>query len=181
MFIPAFIPPHKGPENVARSNHRLEMTRTACRENPRFEVSDWEIRREGLSYTVKTLAHFDSSLDGDLYFIMGTDSLREMRTWKAAERLPALANFLVVARPGTEFDAAWEELPERIRTEYRREGDRLVHTSSKILIPSPVRGLAVSSTRIRDLLKEGRSIRYLVPEAVREHIMRNSLYGSNYS
>jgi nicotinate-nucleotide adenylyltransferase len=176
IFVPCHIPPHKSPVHVAAAEHRLEMTRRACEDNPLFEVSDMEIAAKGLSYTVKTLEVFAGKLDCTPFFILGTDSLKEIGTWKDHERLFALAHFVVVTRQGTDFQAAWAELPEGTRSQFRHFGESLVHLSSTRVECAAVRGLDISSTRIRDLTREGRSVRYLVTELVRSYMMDKNLY-----
>lgn len=176
VFVPCFVPPHKTTAGTADPEDRLEMTRRACAGNPIFEVSDLEIARRDTSYTVNTLESQAVVKRAGLFFILGTDSLREIHTWKDYQRLFHLSNFIVVGRPGTTFDSAWPAVPDSLRSQFTREGNHFVHQSSTLLIPSEVVGLDISATRIRALLKAGRSIRYLVPESVRSYIHRKKLY-----
>ncbi|MBI5252251.1 MAG: nicotinate (nicotinamide) nucleotide adenylyltransferase [Desulfomonile tiedjei] len=176
IFIPSLLPPHKGSREMAPSSHRLEMTRKACADNSLLEVSDLELRMDGPSYTVNTLRMLQGH-DVKIHFIMGTDSLREISLWKDYDELFSLSNFIVVKRPGVDFRAAWTEVPEAVRKKFRQDGETLVHEEFTTILPSPVEGLNISSTRIRNLLKEGRSIRYLVPEEVRSYIVEHQLYG----
>lgn len=152
------------------------MTRRACEDNPLFEVSDMEIAAKGLSYTVKTLEVFARRKDIEPFFILGTDSLKEIHTWKDSERLFSLAHFIVVNRPGTDFRAAWKELPTKMLGQFREAGESLVHTSSTRVECAAVRGLDISSTRIRNLTRQGKSVRYLVTESVRSYMMEKKLY-----
>jgi nicotinate-nucleotide adenylyltransferase len=175
FFIPSLIPPHKISQEVALPLHRLEMTRLACQDNPLFEVSDLEISSQGPSYTVNTLSVLARQGNAETYFIMGTDSLKEIRTWKDCEKLFRLSNFIVVTRPRVDFPAAWAEVPDDVSRQFRRHGD-LYRSDSTELIPSQVRGLDISSTRIRAMIKEGKSIRYLVAESVRSYITEHKLY-----
>jgi nicotinate-nucleotide adenylyltransferase len=176
IFIPSRIPPHKGSKEIAASSHRLEMTRRACLSNERFEVSDLELRMDGPSYTVNTLRILrDQNLN--TCFIIGTDSLREISAWKDYDQLFSLSNFIVVKRPGLDFNNAWAQVPPSLRKKFLKNGDILVHEESTTVVPSPVEGLNISSTRIRSLLKEGRSVRYLVAEAVHSYIIEHQLYG----
>jgi nicotinate-nucleotide adenylyltransferase len=135
-----------------------------------------EIAARGPSFTVNTLEAFTKQENCETFFILGTDSLREIHTWKNYERLFSLSHFIAVTRPGSEFESAWEELPKRLRTKFRKRDDCLLHSSSRRLIPSTVRGLDISATRIRTLLRSGRSIRYLVPDSVRSYILEKQLY-----
>lgn len=175
FFVPSCIPPHKTNLDIALPSHRMEMTRLACRDNPLFEASDIEIRLNGPSYTVNTLSAFAREQGRDMYFILGTDSLKEIGAWKDSEKLFLLSNFIVVTRPNVEFSAAWTEVPDAIRTQFHHNGG-VFRSDSRKLIPSEVRGLDISSTMIRSLIREGRSIRYLVPEPVRSYMTEHKLY-----
>jgi nicotinate-nucleotide adenylyltransferase len=176
MFIPCHIPPHKYSTDIASAEDRLRMTNLACADNPLFRVSDMEIVAEGPSYTVKTLAIFSDKPGQDIFFILGTDSLREIHTWRDHPKLFALSHFIVVTRPGIDFAASWTEVPDSVRKQFQDCGEYLLHSSSHRLIPSQVKGLDVSSTRIRELVRNRQSIRYLLPEAVRSYILEKGLY-----
>jgi nicotinate-nucleotide adenylyltransferase len=152
------------------------MTRLACEDNPLFEISDIEVGRGNTSYTVNTLEFFSAMPNRESYFIIGTDSLREIQTWKDSERLFGLSHFIVVTRPGLDFEAAWSEVPAELRAEFDFREGHYEHRSGTRLIASEVVGLDVSSTRIRALGRAGRSIRYLVPDPVRAYIVQNDLY-----
>jgi nicotinate-nucleotide adenylyltransferase len=177
VIIPCDIPPHKSCVGIVPAEHRLKMTRIACEDNPLFEVSDMEIRLEGPSYTVTTLEKFAEDKAVEPYFILGTDSLKEIHMWKDYESLFKLSNFIVVTRPGTEFADAWSRLPAEIQAQFKTCDEQLQHVSSHVVIPSDVRGLDISSTRIRSLVEKGQSIRYLVPDSVLEYIQQLHLYG----
>ena len=176
IFIPCHIPPHKTSIDIAPAADRLQMTLIACENNPVFEVSDMEIAASGPSYTVNTLEVFSRKKDCETFFILGTDSLREISSWKDYERLFSLAHFIVVNRPGVDFRSTWAEVPAAMKTKFKPDGNDFVHESSTRLIPSQVQGLNISATRIRGLVQEGRSIRYLVTESVRSYIIERKLY-----
>lgn len=176
IFVPSHTPPHKSALHVAAPEHRLEMTCRACEDNALFDVSDMEIAAKGLSYTVKTLEVFAGRKDCEPFFILGTDSLREIGTWKDSERLFSLAHFIVVTRPGTNFRAAWAGLPAQTRAQFHEAGESLVHASSTRVECAAVCGLDISSTRIRALVREGQSVRYLVTEPVRSYMIDKKLY-----
>jgi nicotinate-nucleotide adenylyltransferase len=112
----------------------------------------------------------------ELFFIIGTDSLREIGTWKEYQRLFPLAHFLVITRPGIGFDAAWKSTPRDLREMFRQDGGELLHLGGKRLVRSPVHGLNISATQIRELVKAQQSIRYLVTEPVRAYILERGLY-----
>ncbi len=176
VFIPCHIPPHKISVDIAPAADRLYMTSIACEDNDLFEVSDIEIAASGPSYTVNTLETFSKKKDLEIFFILGTDSLKEISAWKDYQRLFLLANFIVVTRPGLDFRAAWSEVPAALRNEFHSEGNDFVHESSTHLIPSHIQGLNISATWIRDLLRKGKSVRYLVTESVRSYIIERKLY-----
>ena len=167
VFVPAAQPPHKPAVPLAPPGDRLEMLRLAVAGDPRFEVSDEEIRQGGISYTVDTLRRFRANHpDAAPYFIIGGDSLRELHTWREIETILTLAEIVTIARPGVDLgrlDAATLRLPD----------------------PWPARLAAncvmghlveISSTDIRGRVARGRSIRYLVPDAVERYIQRMNLY-----
>jgi nicotinate-nucleotide adenylyltransferase len=176
LFVPCHTPPHKSTLHTALPQDRLEMTRRACEDNPLFDVSDMEVVAAGKSYTVRTLEAVADKKDWETYFILGTDSLREIHTWKDYERLFTLAHFIVVTRPGMEFASAWAELPETTRSNFQQAGGYLLHAKSTRVFPAQVLGLDISSTRIRNLVREGKSVRYLVTERVRSYINSRNLY-----
>lgn len=176
LFIPSFSPPHKPGRMVTHCEHRLTMTRLACADNPLFEVSDWEVTKGGPSYTVQTLDRFALEFRAPPFFIMGTDSLRDISTWHDFERLFSLANFIVVPRPGLGFEEAWDTTPDSVRDGFRTEAGQMVHKAETLLLKSSFQGLSVSSTMVRNTARRGGSVRYLTPESVRAYILAHSLY-----
>jgi len=154
IFIPAFIPPHK---ELEKNNPeiRYKMAALACKGNPAFEVSMIEIKRSAVSYSVDTLRAFKKQYgkEAELFFIIGSDSLGELKDWKHSGELFKLAHFVVAARPG--FSA--RSLKKGIRA-----------------IEMPL--VDVSSSDIRNRVKKSFSIKYLVPEDVRKFIEKNGLY-----
>ncbi|MEX2356620.1 MAG: nicotinate-nucleotide adenylyltransferase [Thermaerobacterales bacterium] len=165
VFVPCRIPPHKTACLVAPAEHRYELTRLAAAGNPRFSVSRLELNRPGPSYTADTLKSLARLHPGcDLYFITGIDAFMGISRWREPQVLFSSARIVVVSRPGyngKSLSAALSELsPEQ------RERVEVVE------IPS----LDISSSDLRRRVREGRSIRYLVPEAVRCYIQDHKLY-----
>ncbi len=147
LFVPCASPPHKGSEALAPVEDRLEMTRLATEGNPRFAVSDLEARRPGPSYTVDTLeALRREEPSAQLWLVLGADMGPTMATWKAPERVRALARVCVASREGYE--------------------------GGEFRIPT----IGVSSSDLRDRVAQGRSIRYLTRDAVRRYIEDKGLY-----
>jgi nicotinate-nucleotide adenylyltransferase len=164
-FIPSATPPHKTAEVLASERDRLQMIRLAIRGNDRFEVDDIEIRRGGKSYSVDTLVELRRrDPKADFYFIIGADSLRELHLWREAQRVVRLCTFVTVPRPGFEARPVVDR--------------RLDAASRKRLRQHVLRGhpCDIASREIRSRVASGRSIRYLVPDAVTEYIRRQRLY-----
>ncbi|MCX5871950.1 MAG: nicotinate-nucleotide adenylyltransferase [Deltaproteobacteria bacterium] len=176
IFVPCHQPPHKDSSNVPASSDRLNMTTLACAGNHRFEVSGLELNFAAPSYTVNTLKHFRAERVNDIYFIMGSDSLSEISTWKDYENLFILANFIVVDRPGISFSEAWNNIPIKLLKNFSQDHDHFTHTSGTLMIPSSIKGLDISSTEIRTLVKNGLSAKYLTPDPVLDYIREHNLY-----
>ncbi len=168
LVIPAFLPPHKtvlpGDDPAAR----LEMARLAFRGDERkIEISDYEIRKGGKSYTYKTLAHF-SDTGVRLTFLCGTDMFLTLENWRYPQVIFALSRIAHVRR--FETDLATERLIAEAADRYQRR-----YGAEICQIAAPP--LSVSSTEIRSRCRCGKDISDLVPEAVREYIDEFRLYG----
>ena len=159
-FLPAQIPPHRAaPASSARDRYAMVALATAL--NPRFVADDLELRREGPSYTVDTVARLRDERPGDeVVLIVGSDTFPELATWKDHDRLFRMCTVAVVSRPD-------DGPPER-------PAPAASSVSGGRRVPGP--GLAVSATDIRRRVKEGLSIRYLVPETVADYIAKRGLY-----
>ncbi len=179
IFIVSAVPPHKAPEGIIEADHRYEMVRRAVRGNPSFDASDIEIDRKGASYTVDTLSYFRRRLgdDAEIYFILGLDAFLEIGTWRDYRRLFELANFVVTDRPTPQsMEPGWS-LPPEVAGLFRPEGGKsFVHPGGMHLFFHNITGLDISATQIRGLVGHGRSIRYLVPDAVGRYIQQKGLY-----
>lgn len=163
-FIPAGTPPHR-PDPISPALDRYAMAALATAGHPRFTVSDVELRREGPSYTVDTVASLRrENPDDQVFVIVGSDTFPEMATWKERERLMALCTVAVVARPG--------EGPETAGP--GAEAASLEGSSGVARVEGP--GLAISASAIRRRVRQKRSVRYLVPEAVADYIAKRALY-----
>ncbi len=156
LFIPANIPPHKEEEGLVSAVHRLKMVELAIAGEERFQVSDMEIRRGGVSYTVDTLRELKQSY-GEIYFIAGSDSALDLPNWKEPESILQLSTFIVFERPSYPFG--------KVRDDFRRE---------MVLMDSLL--LDISSRELRSRIREGKPVRYLLPCSVEKYIEENSLY-----
>ena len=160
VFVPTGRPWMKEHEDVSPPEHRYLMTVIATASNPRFRVSRIDVDREGPTYTIDTLrALADQESDAELFFVTGADAMLEIFEWKEPQDLLALAHFIAATRPG--YDLATLESSTATR-------DRV----SVMAIPA----LAISSTDVRRRVREGRPIRYLVPEGVKSYVEKTGLY-----
>jgi nicotinate-nucleotide adenylyltransferase len=180
IFIPASDPPHKEKKDLLPAPLRAEMVRLAIADNPRFSFSDAEIARPGKSYSVETIPYFQR-LGGEaaeLYFILGLDAFLEIGTWKDPGTLFTLCHFVILTRPGFEKIFTPEHLPVDLAPDfcYDPKKDGYVHKSGFGVFPREITALDISSTKIRDIVREGRSIRYLVPPAVENFIAEQKFY-----
>lgn len=154
IFVPSYLPPHKDNSDVAPARHRYGMVRLAIRTNKYFSASDTEIKRKGRSYTIDTLKEFKKTYPKDeLFFIIGSDLLNYLDEWKDLSRILEMVRFIVATRPGFLL----ERIPSYIST-------------------IPIRAVDISGFEIRRAIRENKSFRYLVPEAVYGYIIRKRLY-----
>ncbi|WP_353684863.1 nicotinate-nucleotide adenylyltransferase [Thermodesulfovibrio sp. 3907-1M] len=171
LFIPAGIPPLKK-YDILQPMHRLKMTELAVKDNPFFEVSDFEAKQKKPSYTINTLTHLKKLYQNDtLFFIMGIDAFLELKSWHRYEELLRMVDFIVMSRPG--FDSLQNY--ELIEDEEAENCFKIKNSDKKAFFIS-VFPFWISSTQIRKMIQNGKTIRYLVPEEVREYIEKNKLY-----
>lgn len=159
-FLPTAIPPHKKADSsLVDAEIRKEMVRLAIQDNPSFQVLDYEADVSHVSYSIETVRRFlqeYSVAPKDVYFIIGEDNFRAIATWKEPDELSRLCR-IVVARRNTSISL---ELPEDM--------------DPPLYLETPL--LDISAREIRMHIFQGKSIRYLVPEPVREFILKHHLY-----
>jgi len=167
VFVPAGHPSHKKEYEVTPMEHRYIMTALAINSNPFFEISRMEMDREGLCYTIETLKQFSQGYgpETSLFFISGADAVLDILTWKDVGEVLSYCTFIAATRPGYPVEELWDKLAE-IKRLYNR-----------VVYPMEVTDLDISSTEIRRRLKVGLSVRYLVPDDVRNYIEKSGLYG----
>ncbi|MBP7217016.1 MAG: nicotinate-nucleotide adenylyltransferase, partial [Candidatus Omnitrophica bacterium] len=154
LFVPAYLPPHKKRTGIARAADRLAMVKLAIKDNGSFAVSDVEIKRKGRSYTIDTLQALKRLYArDDLYFITGSDLMRYLPQWKDLRDILTMVKFVVATRPGYPL----EKIPSYI---------------TKVSI----RAVDISGVEIRRAIKDGHSIRYLVPDPVFSYITKKRVY-----
>jgi nicotinate-nucleotide adenylyltransferase len=182
-LIPSALPPHKTGDPVTPFHQRLAMARLAVSDSPLLEALDLEGRRTGFSYSIETLKEFHTlfSPDPELFFIIGVDAFLEIKSWKEYQNLFDYAHFVIIQRPGFQ--------PEDLKPLLLDFGSEVKETvepnvitlpSGKTLILMVPTLMDISSTRVRGMVAEGKSIRFLVPESVRRFIMEKGLY-RNYA
>jgi len=181
MFIPAAKPPHKEGRELTSFAHRWRMLELALVGNPRFALSDLENRRPGKSYSVETLTQLLSQLGRDalLYFIVGLDAFLALPTWHRYRDLFSLCHFVVVARPGYSL-AQLDDMLHRAVSEcysFDEQVSGFVHPQHRTVYVRQVTLMDISSSKIREYVSRGRSVRYLLPVEVQAYIHEQGLYG----
>lgn len=164
IFVPSGHPPHKQ-SLPGHAEQRLLMTLLATVTNPYFQVSRVELDRVGPSYTYDTLLEFHElyGKNASFFFITGADAVLEMFTWRNAERLVEMCTFIAATRPGYHL------------TDIKHLPDEFVSKIELMQVPA----LSISSTDIRRRIREGKPIKYLLPESVETYINKHGLYKSN--
>lgn len=154
IFIPTALPPHKDTLDIAAASDRLKMLKLAIKGNRFFSVSDIEIKRRGLSYTIDTLKELKNKFTHDeLYFIIGSDLLKYLNEWKDLAQLNKMVKFVAATRP----EYPLEKIPPYIQT-------------------LAIRAVDISGFEVRRCIKGNKSFRYLVPEKIFEYINKRKLY-----
>lgn len=163
LFIPAGEPWRKSDRAVTPAEHRVAMLRLAIEGNTGFGISDIELRRSGPTYTADTLAALAGErLDDEFYFILGADALSDVPNWHEPERIVEHAVLAVAPREVQEVNAAALNVPG------------LANRMTSFPMPR----LDISSSELRKRVEAGRSIRYMVPDAVGRYIAEHGLYRS---
>lgn len=174
-FIPCAIPPHRPVPEVS-ATARSEMVRQAIQGAPQLRVDERELRRAGPSYTVDTLRELrQENASTPLCLIMGSDAFGNLTTWHEWDQLIDLAHLIVISRPGAR-PSLNSRLSQLVRDCEVNDARSMHHAASGLLLFQELTPLAISSSEIRRLVGAGKSIRYLVPDAVNDYILANGLY-----
>ena len=164
VLMPLGDAPHKDVSKTP-ARQRYEMVREAVRDNPAFAVSDMEVKRSGKTYTVDTVREIkDINPQIDIYFVMGADELEAIDSWKSPDILFSLCRVIAVSRPGYNTQKLVEKIGE-VKEKYGGE-------ASFLEVPS----LDISSSDLRNRIKTGRSVKYLIPREAEEYIEKHDLY-----
>jgi nicotinate-nucleotide adenylyltransferase len=183
LFVPSGSPPLKTRE-IAKAEHRYEMTRLAILGNPFFELSDIECGRAGRSYTLNTVEELKRTEPGtEFYFILGIDAFLDIPDWWQPDRLVAFTDFIIIARPAFRFIdlkvspylkigmSALKDLDGSVTEIFMAKLKKARKAFLVRLTP-----IGASSTAIRRLIKQGKSIKYLLPPDIQSYIITHKLY-----
>lgn len=185
LFVPSAVPPHKAGERgdaIAPGPLRLDWVRRAIADNPRFAVDPIEVERGGASYLVDTLRALRERLGAagdEPVFLIGSDAFAEMGSWRAPRTLIELAHYAVMPRPPLRTGRLGDWLPAELRDllELAPDGRSARHrTAGTWLRIVEIAGFDVSASALRQRLREGRSVRYLLPEAIRTAVEASGIY-----
>lgn len=161
VFIPAYNPPHKYAQlPITPIEHRLAMLELCTRYNAHFEINDIEIQRGGISYTIETIRQIKSENQlsaGELYFLIGSDSLAEFKTWYRWQDILEECKVVVARRPRFEKEAIDTEILEQV-----------------LFLNLP--RIEISSTEVRERFEKGQMTRFYISDAVYEYIQAHGLY-----
>ena len=163
IFIPAGSPPHKKDEEVLEASLRYYMVCEAIKSYEGFEISDYEIKKEGLSYTYETLEEFKSD-DNELYFITGADCLMDIEKWKSPEEIFKLSKFIVFNRAGYS------------KKNLRIQQDKIEEKFNTTISFLDIIDLEISSSMIRERIKKGKRVDFFLPKEVLNFIKENNIY-----
>lgn len=159
IFIPCGSkPPHKSSRILLPAKYRLHMVRLAIKNNPYFRVDTYEIDRENTTYTYHTIEYFKKKYSRDeLFFLIGSDTLLEIPTWAKGWKILDYCKFIVGIRAGVDIEVLPKEILKKV-----------------ILFKMPL--VDITSSDIRSRVRKNMSIRYLVPDKVKEYIRKHKFY-----
>ena len=166
LIMPTKNTYYKKMNNLVQAEDRVNMVKLAIEDNPHFVLSREELNRDGTTYTVDTLTRLTAQEpDSRFYFIMGADSLYHLESWREPRKILSMAVILVAGREGSGIGASLRSQKEYLENKF---------DADIRMLRSPV--MEISSNDLRRRVREGRSIRYLLPKPVAEYIYENKLY-----
>lgn len=166
LIMPTKNTYYKKMNNLVQAEDRVNMVKLAIEDNPHFVLSREELNRDGTTYTVDTLTRLTAQEpDSRFYFIMGADSLYHLESWREPQKILSMAVILVAGREGSGIGASLRSQKEYLENKF---------DADIRMLRSPV--MEISSNDLRRRVREGRSIRYLLPKPVAEYIYENKLY-----
>jgi nicotinate-nucleotide adenylyltransferase len=167
IFVPTARPPHKLNSAITTNHHRLAMLRLALANYRDFHISDYEINHDAISYTIHTASHFAKDFGNNLYLLLGMDSVCELHTWYKADKLVTDFQLIIYCRPNY-------AIPGR-NVLYSRFGK----ANTERILTSVIKGglSGVSSSLIRNHIREGKDVSDYLPSDVIDYITKHKLYG----
>ena len=155
LFVPSYLPPHKSGKRVASPKDRYHMLQLAIKGNPYFQLSDFEIKKKGKSFSIETVSFFQDQYPKrtKLFFIIGSDLLETLHTWKHIDDILDIVSFVAVNRP--DFKGKRSKIKAK-------------------MISTP--GLQTSSSYLRQRITAGKTVKYLVPDNILSYIKQKKLY-----
>jgi len=181
LFIPSYIPPHKGSSDIAAPSHRMKMVELAVADYPQFVPSPIEIEAKGKSYSILTLSKLKERYPNAwIFFILGVDAFLEIDSWRDYEKVLEQCHFIVISRPGYHLQDAEHILGGRYKKWIRqlraqKETSEEMFKRSKIFF-LPISALDLASQEVRKMIRNGKSIAGCVAESVEAYIIKNKLY-----
>ncbi|MCX5777224.1 MAG: nicotinate-nucleotide adenylyltransferase [Candidatus Firestonebacteria bacterium] len=156
IFIPSARPPHKNEKYLTSAKDRYKMVALALKAFPDFEISDYELKKAGKSFSIDTVRYFKAkySEKNKIYFIIGADIVEQLSGWKSWKKLIKEVNILIMSRPGF----------------------KVTKKAKKIGTPVEIRCVDVSSSGIREMIRKGLPPAFMVPETVEKYIYEKQLY-----
>lgn len=173
IFVPAYISLFKD-GHFASPEDRKNMLHLAIKDNPYFSIDDFEIKKSGKSYTIDTIKYFKKNYD-NLFFILGTDTFLSLHKWKNYKELGELTNFIVLLR-GNDIIINIENYVKKFFLNKKLKKNNQINLSETSFYIYEARKIDISSTEIRERIKEGRSIKYLVLPEIENYIKKKKLY-----
>jgi len=155
IFVPSYLPPHKSGKRIVSPKDRSHMLRLAIKGNAHFKISDFEIKKKGKSYSIDTVSYLRDQYpkDAKFFFIIGSDLLPGLHTWRRIDDILKIVSFVAVNRP--DFKGTRSKIKAK-------------------LIATP--GLQTSSSYLRQRLTKGNTVKYLVPDDILQYIKKRRLY-----
>ena len=177
-FIPAFIQPLKRQIQVTAAADRFKMVEMATRSNTSFHASEIEMRRGGVSYSIDTIRVFAARYE-EVHFVVGLDAFSEIHLWKDYREIFERTHVIILVRPTHKKVNPGDVFPANLRPHVKAVDENTYeHSSGKRIYFRRVTQLDISSTMIRELTRNGSSIKYLVPYGVERFIKKRGLYRS---
>jgi len=181
FFIPSYIPPHKGSEQIASPEHRLRMVELAVEPFPQFHPSSIEIDAGGKSYSIRTLKKMKMRYpEARIFFLLGVDAFLEIETWRDYENVLEQCSFIIMSRPQFHLEEAHEVLSKKysqriVDLSSSSTPEDTAHSANRIYL-LPIQALDISSTEVRTRVNRNQSVKGLVPESVEHYLKEKGLY-----